>query len=371
MSASSVAGAAVDSVSPLRDPSRERRLVKIAAWLAGLALLVLVLELLGVDVVGWLEAMWKQIENVPVGYLIAGILLQVAQTTLNGVAYYGILSYGYPDAGLKVWPIVTAYAVGVAMNSFLPANIGTFVTLVMFVAIVPGSTFPGIFAAYLVHKIFFMVVGGVVYLLLFLEAGAAFDVELGWFRDHPGLLLIVVAGGAFLVVLLVRVFWRWLKGVWARAKRGGAILGDPKAYVTRVLVPEMLSYAAKVGVIAILLAAFSIPVTFGSIVRVIGSSSAANMTSVTPGAVGVTQAANSVALRDFTDSSTATAYSLTQQLVTSATNVVYALVLVVLVFGWTGGKLLVQDSYADAKRKVKRRGAALDEEGAGAGAPES
>ncbi len=35
------------------------------------------------------------------------------------------------------WPIVTAYAVGVAMNNFLPANIGTFVTLVMFVALIP------------------------------------------------------------------------------------------------------------------------------------------------------------------------------------------------------------------------------------------
>ena len=57
----------------------------------------------------------------------------------------------------------------------------------------------------------------------------------------------------------------------------------------------------------------------------IGSSSAANVTSVTPGAVGVTQAANSVALHDYTDASTATAYSLSQQLVTSATNVVYAI----------------------------------------------
>jgi hypothetical protein len=53
---------------------------------------------------------------------------------------------------------------------------------------------------------------------------------------------------------------------------------------------------------------------------------------------------------------------LTQQLVTSATNVVFALVLVVVVFGWTGGKLLVSESYAGAKEKVKRRSAALDDD---------
>jgi uncharacterized membrane protein YbhN (UPF0104 family) len=362
MSASSAAGAAVDTVSPLRDPSRWRRLVKIVAWLLAAATLVIVLDLLGVDVMGWLDEMWKQIENVSKWALAVGILLQIAQTTLNGLAYYGILSYGYPDAGVEVWPIVTAYAVGVAMNSFLPANIGTFVTLLMFVAIVPGSTFPGIVAAYLVHKIFFTVVGGLVYLYLFLEAGTAFDVELGWFRDHPIAALIIVVGGAVLVVFLVRIFWRWLRKLWERAKQGGKILESPKAYTTKVLVPEILAYVAKVGVIVVFLAAYSIPVTFHSVTAVIGSSSAANMTSVTPGAVGVTQAANSVALRRYTDSATATAYSLTQQLVTSATNVVFALVLVVVVFGWTGGKLLVSESYAGAKEKVKRRSAALDDD---------
>ena len=111
-------------------------------------------------------------------------ILQILQTSLNGLAYYGILAYAYPGR-VQLWPIITAYAVGVSMNNFLPANIGTFVTLLMFVAIIPGSNFPGVFAAYLVNKIFFTIVGGFVYLYLFIEAGEAFDVELGWFHDHP------------------------------------------------------------------------------------------------------------------------------------------------------------------------------------------
>ncbi len=343
---------AVSAVTPFDDHSRKRRLVKIAAWLAGTVILLVVLELLGIDVRGWLDSFWATLKDVPVGYLIAGSVLQIVQTTFNGVAYYYILSYGYPNGGVQFWPIITAYAVGVAMNNFLPANIGTFVTLLMFVAIIKGATFPGVFAAYLVNKIFFTIVGGLVYLYLFLEAGAAFDVELGWFRDHPVLFLGIAAGAVFLVVLVVRIFWRWLKGMWEKAKEGGRILESPKAFAGKVLLPQTISYAAKIGVIAIFLAAYSIPVTFHSIMSVIGSSSAANMTSVTPGAVGITQAANSVALSDFTDSTTATAYSLAQQLWTTATNQVYALVLVLLVFGWTGGKLLVRDSYTDAKVKA-------------------
>ena len=144
---------------------------------------MVILRLLGVDVIGWLQDVWTQIKDVPLRYLVLGGVLQMLQTSLNGLAYYGILAYAYPD-GAKLWPIITAYAVGVSMNNFLPANIGTFVTLLMFVAIIPGSTFPGILAAYMVNKIFFTIVGGLVYLYLFLEAGAAFDVELGWFRDH-------------------------------------------------------------------------------------------------------------------------------------------------------------------------------------------
>jgi hypothetical protein len=50
--------------------------------------------------------------------------------------------------------------------------------------------------------------------------------------------------------------------------------------------------------------------------------------------------------------STAVDYSTAQQLITTAWNVFFAIVLVVWVFGWTGGKLLVGQSYADAKVKV-------------------
>lgn len=361
---------AVEAVSPLQDPSRRRRLAKIAGWLVGLVVVLVVLHLLGVDVIGWIENFWDQVRDIPVGYLVAGSLLQIAQTTFNGLAYYTILRYGYPDSGITLWPIVTAYAVGVSMNNFLPANIGTFVTLLMFVAIIPGSTFPGILAAYMVNKIFFTIVGGLVYLYLFLEAGAAFDVELGWFRDHPVLTLGLLAGGAILAVMLVRIFWRWLKGLWEKAKQGGKILESPRTFTTHVLAPQAASYAAKVGVIVVFLAAYSIPVTFHSVMSVIGSSSAANMTSVTPGAVGITQAANVVALQDYTDADTATAYSLTQQLVTTGVNLVFALALVILVFGWAGGKLLVSDSYADAKVKAAEMKASRKNRKAGGDAGE-
>jgi multisubunit Na+/H+ antiporter MnhC subunit len=76
---------------------------------------------------------------------------------------------------------------------------------------------------------------------------------------------------------------------------------------------------------------------------------------VTPGGAGVTQAINAVALSDYTDPQTATAYSLAQQLVMTAWNVVFAVLLVLLVFGWTNGRALVKSSYAEAKERARKR----------------
>ena len=85
---------------------------------------------------------------------------------------------------------------------------------------------------------------------------------------------------------------------------------------------------------------------------VMGGNSIANMVSVTPGGVGVNQAANVASLGEVTDAATATAYSLGQQLAITAWNIAFAVVLVVWAFGWSGGKLLVEQSYVDAKVKV-------------------
>jgi uncharacterized membrane protein YbhN (UPF0104 family) len=340
-------------VLPFHDPSRRRRLVKVGAWLVGIALAVVVLNLLGVDVVGWLENLWDQIQDVPVSYIVAALAFQTGQTLLAGLSYYGILRAAYPGQ-VQLWPIVTAYAVGVAMNNFLPANIGTFVTLMMFVAIIPGATFAGAIAAYLVQKIFFTIAGTFVYLYLFLSVPGSFDENLGNLSEHPAASIAIAVGAVVLIALLGRVFWRQVKKLWEQAKQGGAILSRPREYLTHAFLPSLLSWLCKLAVIGIFLAAFAIPVTFESIMWVVGSGSLANVVSFTPGAVGITQATNALALNTCCDvpNSTAIDYSTAQQLITTAWNVLVAVVLVILVFGWTGGKLLVGQSYADAKLKV-------------------
>jgi uncharacterized membrane protein YbhN (UPF0104 family) len=345
--------AAPSAVVPFHDPSRRSRLVKVGGWLVGIVLVVIVLDLLGIDVVGWLQDLWDEIKDVPPGYIVAGLVFQTGQTMFAGLSYYGILRAAYPGQ-VEFWPIATAYAVGVAMNNFLPANIGTFATLVMFTAIIPSATFPGSLAAYLVQKIFFTIAGTFVYLYLFLSVPGSFDENLGNLSEDPLRTILIGAGIGLLIVFLGRIFWKQLKKLWAKAKQGGVILSRPKEYMTRAFLPELLSWLCKLAVIGIFLAAFAIPVTFESIMWVTGSGSLANVVSFTPGAVGITQATNALALDTCCDVARETAvdYSTAQQLITTAWNVLLAILLVVSVFGWKGGKQLVTQSYKDAKVKV-------------------
>jgi uncharacterized membrane protein YbhN (UPF0104 family) len=340
---------------PFGDRSRPRRLAKVLAWLAGIALVLAVLEVLGVDVLGWFSDLWDALSAIGLGYLLAGWTLQTVKTSLTAFAWYSILRVAFPGGRVAYLQILAAYAAGVALNGFLPANIGTAVSLLMYVAIIPGANLPGVLGGMVVQKIFFSLAGAFVYAYLLLSAPGSLDLQFPALQDHPALFLALLAGAAMLLLILGRLFWGKLQGLWAKAVQGGAILTRRREYLLRVALPSLGAWLAKLGVIAVFLAGYGIAVSFHTVMSVVGSGSLANAVSVTPGGVGVNQAADVAALNGVTDAATATAYSLGQQLAITAWNVALALVLVIWAFGWSGGKLLVEQSYTDAKVKVEEQ----------------
>ena len=240
-----------------------RRLLRISASIVGTLVVVALLELAGIDVWGWLTSVWDTVKGISLGYVVVGCIFQGLQTTLTALGWYGILRFAYPG-GVTFMAVLTAYAAGVALNNVVPANLGTFVTLLMYVAIVQGATFPGILGAYAVQKIFYVIVGALIYVYLFAALAGSFDFRFGgtWkpLENHPALTLSIIAGAIVLVAIVLRVFWRWVKVMWEKAKQGGAILGKPRAYATDVLLPQMGGYVAKVMVVIVFLAAYGIPV---------------------------------------------------------------------------------------------------------------
>ena len=320
------AGAVAGKALPLRDDSRGRRLLKILAWLVGIVVVVGILELLGVDVTGWLSDLWDQIKAVPARYIIVGLVFQSGQTFFAGLSYYGILSAAYPGEvslcadrdGLR----------GRRRDEQLPAREHRHVRDAADVRRAdPELHVGGSIAAYLVQKIFFAS-----------PARSSTSTSSSRCRGHststsetspsiPAGRSDRASEARFLIVLVGRIFWRQVKKLWAQAKQGGVILSHPKRYFEPRLPALVPLVRCKFAVIGIFLAAFAIPVTFESIMWVVGSGSLANVASFTPGAVGVTQATNALALDVCCNvpKNTAIAYSTAQQLITTAWNVIFAI----------------------------------------------
>jgi len=335
-----------------------RRLTRIALWVGGVVLAIFVLDLLGIPVREWIEELFDKLAEVPAWAIAAGIVLQSAQTALAALAWFGILRAAPIGPGVSYRIVLASYATAVALNSFLPANIGTWVMLLMFTTLFAGATFTMMLSGIVVQKIPFTVFNVALYLYLFFSVAGSFSVKLGFLADHTAIVVGILIGGAVLIALLGRTFWKRLAGLRAQVAKGGAVLGKPRRFLLDVVLPSLGSYLARLAIVGVFLGAYGIPVTFHDIATVTASNSISNTVSATPGGVGVTQAMNSVALSGSTDAATATAYSISQQIVTSAWNVVFAVLLVCWVFGWSGGKALVESSYSDAKvksREMKER----------------
>jgi len=342
--------------------ARAARLLKVAAWVGAIVLVVAVLDLLGVPVSDWIRDLFKKLGAVPPGAIVGGAALETLQTGFAALAWLTILRAAFPQTAIPFRVVLACYSVSVALNDFLPGNIGTLVMLMMFIAVIEAATFASILSGFVVQKIPFTILSAAVYVYLFLSVGASLSLEGHFIEDNPAGVIILGLVVLLLLALLARIFWRRARKLREELKSGGAVVTQPRRFLLGVAFPEVASFAARLGIIAVFLAAYSIPVTFHTVVSVAGANSVSKSVSPTPGGAGVMQVLNVAALQDVTSKSTATAYSVAQQLIISTWDVLFALALVVWVFGWTGGKELVQRSKTAAEEKrrelqEKRHGA--------------
>jgi uncharacterized membrane protein YbhN (UPF0104 family) len=335
--------------APAAPPQSAVRRAWLVAAAAAVAAVVVAALAAGWDVGAWLGAVWDSLTSISPAYVVPALVLQTLQTAFAAAAWHGILRYAYPETEIRYRGVLACYATGVALNSVTPAHAGTIVTALMFVAIIPAATLAGVLAAAAVEKLFFAVVGLAVFLYLFLSVGGSFERKFGFLTQHPWATALAAAAAAIVLALGGRLAWHRLRRLWDEAKQGGKILSDRRAYLTKVLVPQLLAWSCKVGVVAVLLAAYGIPVDFHTLFSVLGGNSLANVASLTPGGVGVNQAFNVASLHDATTAATASAYSVGHQLLSTVWNIALAAVLVAAAFGRSGGRRLVQESSGRAR----------------------
>jgi uncharacterized membrane protein YbhN (UPF0104 family) len=290
----------------------------------------------------WLDKLWDNLTAVSIPLLILGLACQTAQTCLVALAWRNILNSAYPDERIGYRTTLSYYAGGNGLNALLPASAGTVAMLGLFRTSIPGSTVAGLVGATFVENIFFAVVGALIYLWLFLGVAGSFDVHLGWFSDHWVVLTIIVVGGAALIFLVGRMLWHRMRNTWENAKEGGAILSHPRRFMVQVVGVESLSYVARMGVNATFMYAFHIPVSLTNVFLIVAAASVSSTVAIAPGAVGAQTALASVVLKGVAPQSAIAAYSIGQQVITTAWNVAFGLTLLATSIGWKETRGLIR-----------------------------
>src|SRR3954447_23914681 len=230
-----------------------------ATWIAVIILIAAAANLLGWDLRGWFSDLWDTMTGISLASLLGTIALKTVQTVTTAFAWFSILRYAYPN-GTRWRDILAGYAVAVGLNTVLPANLGTFMMLVLFSVVIAEATFAGVLGGMAIEKIFFTLAGAFVYAYLFLTVGGSFDIKFAFVHEHPaGTILLLLAAG-FLLYGLCRRMWPHVVKWWGDAKEGGAILAEPGKYFTRVFTPSLVSWLAMLAATAVMLNAYGIPV---------------------------------------------------------------------------------------------------------------
>ncbi len=339
---------------------RRRRAILAVILVAGALLAARSLDF---DVIGWLREVFGHVRDVPLRYVIAAYFLKTVESLLVAFSWRAVLQATFPEQRITSRFVLGAYAGGVGINAVTPAMTGTAVMIGLYRLFIDGAATSTILSTVVVHNITFAVLAALTWITLLASSPAAADATARALGDiaallsgHPLLVAVVVIAIVALIAIAVRRTRHRMDELWQQILRGGAILRTPRRFLSHVAVPQVLSYACRSGETMIFMAALGIPVTVHSLFLVIGTNTVAKAVRVAPGGIGTTEALMVVALRDYADPATVTAFSLAKTSITSAWNVVFGAGALVAAFGVEGARNIVRQRDA-----IAAEGQATDE----------
>ena len=332
--------------SPLAQPARrgrsvQHKILRIAAWIVGTLIVLGRLSSPGSTSSAGSEELWDTLTEISIGYIILGCFFQGLQTVLTALGWYGILRYAYPG-GVTYMPVL-ARVRDRRRAQQLPAREHGHVrdarscTSRSCRARRSRACSPG----YVVQKIFYVIIGTLIYIYLFMRQSPARSTSSSATsgtrsRTTPCSSSGSSAGAIFLIAILLRIFWALGQ---EDVGEGEAGRGDPRrprrVREARRCCRRWAATRRRSMVIIVFLAAYGIPVTFGSVMSVLGSNQLANILSFTPGGDRREPGVQLVRARQLHGRRRPRPRTrLGQQLITTAFNVGFAIVLICVVFGW-------------------------------------
>lgn len=278
---------------------------------------------------GHAGALARQFASVDPRLIALALLFHVANHGLRAFAWRNVLAAAYPDKRVSFPGVTAAYATGVALNALAPARGGDAAKVALVRAQIPESSLLTVGATMPVLMIFDTFASGMLLLALGLDSGLSLNARLpsgaGLIAAHP----IMTAILAVTLVLGIGSLVRWtrprLSSLWARVRQGGAVLGSPVHYLTRVALVQAVSWSCRLAVVMCLLAAFGLPASpavAGLVMVVAGLSTAMPLT---PGGAGAQQVLLAYALTGVASAGAVVSFSVAMQVGVTAVNALFGL----------------------------------------------
>ncbi len=255
--------------------------------------------------------------------------------------WQNILRAAYPHARVPFRTVFGAYWAGVGVNAITPARGGDLVKLYLAKNGVRGASYPTLGSSLVVETLFDFVLASVLFLVALqqgllpglpeLPALPAFDWSFA--VRHPRVAAVIASVLLAGAILLVSWASRHVFAFKEKVKRGFAILGDWRAFMTRVVSWQAVSWIFRVASVFFFLRAFHIPATFETVLAVLVVGGLATTLPFTPGGAGTQQAVIVFALSGWASSSAVLSFSVGMQVATVAVNVAIGFGAIVLMLG--------------------------------------
>jgi hypothetical protein len=313
-----------------------RRRFPTRAIVSGVAVGVLAASVIfiardGADISSWLGHVWAQIAAVPTVYVVVACGLKALEVVLNTGAWVAVLRAAHPEQAVSFRQALGAVQGGIGIAAVVPPKLSGVPVLGLYRVAFPGLGIAALMATRTVQGVAASLLGLGALLVFGVtsagvgDSGGFLDQVSGFCRAQPLLAVAVTVLGGWLAVVLVRRSRAWLRGFGRQLALSGAILRTPGRYALLVAAPTALAFACRWGVTGVLLAAFELPVSLETLVRVNISHGLARSVQIAPGGLGTTQAFDLAALRGLAPAEAIAAYSLAQAAILLAFNVAFAL----------------------------------------------
>jgi uncharacterized protein (TIRG00374 family) len=230
-------------------------------------------------------------------FLALALALHFGRLVLRSLAWRAILSAAYPDERPKFRSAFGAYVAGVGVNSIVPARAGDAVKLYLIKHRIPESSYATLTPTLVAETLLDFVVGiGLIVWAMSLGVLPTHEVyshlpstDWGFFIRHEKWTAIGVLTVLTIALIGFIVFLEKGEAFRKRVGRGFAIMRDPSRFITRVVVPQAISWVLRAGTVYYFLRAFGVHASVHNALLAMVVDSLATLFPATPGGAGTKQ----------------------------------------------------------------------------------